>query len=164
MWRVVSRRMIVPKAADVLGKTLRARGLSPLMIRRRETVELHAFDDPRDFAERKAAARVRDAWKKAGFDAELTFSDGHFGVALGRLYMTAYAQELERRLKRSKRVYIYHRKQLEIPTWRFTFAAAPYDEAKRLWRKVQETGVADPVLMREARFRRMFPEFHASLK
>ena len=160
LWRVVSRRMIVPKAADALGEMLRKRGLSPLSIRRRETVELHAFDDPHSFAERKAAVRVRDAWKKAGFEAELTLSDGKFGVALGRLYMAPYAQSLERRLKLSKRPYVYHRKELEIPTWRFTFAATPYAEAKRLWRRVQETGVADPVLMREARFRRMFPEFY----
>jgi len=157
LWRVVTRRMIVPKAVDELGKSLRDRGLpEAITVAHQEEVELHAFDDPRSFDRREEAVRARDAWRKAGFDAELIRPDEHFGVALGRLYMAAYAQELQRRLENAKRPYTYHRRQLFIPTWRFTFAAAPYAEASKLWSKVQALGVADPVLMRESRFRAMF--------
>ncbi len=156
LWRVVTRRMIVPKAAAAMRETLVGRGLPVISLKRQEQVELHAFDDPRTFAKREDAVRVRDIWKKAGFEAELIKSDNRFGVALGRLYLAAYAQQLQRRLQKEKRTYIYHRRQLSIPTWRFTFPPAPYRQAKALWLKVQETGVADPVLMRESRFRLAF--------
>ncbi len=156
LWRVVSRRMIVPKAAAAMKATLIGRGLTVIPVQRQEQVELHAFDDPRNFAKREEAVRVREAWKKAGFDAALIKSDGRFGVALARLYMSAYAQKLQRRLQKSKRRFIYDRRQPTISTWRFTFPAAPYAEAKALWLTVQETGVADPVLMRESRFQTIF--------
>jgi len=156
LWQVLTRRMIVPKAAAAMRATLAERGLSVIPVKRQEQVELHAFDDPRTFAKREDAVRVRDIWKKAGFEAELIKPDNRFGVALGRLYLAAYAQALQRRLQKEKRDYAYHRRQLSIPTWRFTFPPLPYSEAKVLWLKVQETGVADPVLMRESRFQITF--------
>jgi len=156
LWRVVSRRMIVPKAAAAMKATLIGRGLTAIAVRRQEQVELHAFDDPRDFATREEAVHVREQWKKAGFDAALIKSDGRYGVALARLYMSAYAQKLQRRLQNSKRRFIYARRQPTITTWRFTFPASAYAEAKALWLTVQETGVADPVLMRESRFQSIF--------
>ncbi|MDX8392090.1 MAG: hypothetical protein R8K53_05925 [Mariprofundaceae bacterium] len=155
-WRVLTRRMIVPKAADAMQQTLVERQLPAIALKRQEQVELHAFDDPRSFAKREEAVAARNLWKKAGFEAELIKPDAHFGVALGRLYLVAYAQQLQRRLDKENRVYTYHRRQLSIPTWRFTFPPLPYTEAKTLWLKVQETGVADPVLMRESRFQRTF--------
>jgi len=158
LWRVVTRRMIVPKAAKALEKSLLERGLTPITLAHQEVVELHAFDDPRSFALRQEAVKVREDWKKSGFEAELISSDGKFGVALGRLYMVAYAQALQRRLEQDKHPYAYHRRQVSIPTWRFTFAAAPYLEAKLLWSKVQAMGMADPVLMHESRFRSLFAE------
>lgn len=156
LWRVVTRRMIVPKAADELGDSLRERGLAAIRVQHQEEVELHAFDDPRSFATREDALRVRAAWRKAGFEAELIRPDERFGVALGRLYMAAYAQQLQSRLQASGRPFTYHRRQLFISTWRFTFAPQPYAEAVKLWSKVQAMGVADPVLMRESRFVAMF--------
>jgi len=152
LWRVVSRRMIVPKSAMAMKIALTERGMHVIPIQRQEQVELHAFDDVRTFARREDAVRARELWKKAGFEAELIKVDAQFGIALGRLYMAAYAQELQHRLQKSKRKFTYHRRQLNIPTWRFTFPAAPYAQARALWLKVQETGVADPVLMRESRF------------
>jgi len=156
LWRVVTRRMIVPKAAEEMGRGLRQRGFSAIPIAHQEQVELHAFDDPRRFDKREDAVLARDVWRKAGFDAELIRPDEQFGVALGRLYLVAYAQQLQRRLEQAQRPYSYHRKQLDIPTWRYTFAPATYAEAGDLWARVQEMGVADPVLMRESRFRAMF--------
>jgi len=158
LWRVVSRRMIVPKSAMAMKIALSERDLHVIPIQRQEQVELHAFDDVRTFARREDAVRARELWKKAGFEAELIKVDAQFGIALGRLYMAAYAQELQQRLQKSKRQFAYHRRQLNIPTWRFTFPAAPYAQAKALWLKVQETGVADPVLMRESRFKAAFGE------
>ena len=162
LWRVVTRRMIVPKAVKELGKALRERGLPPVItLARKEAVVLHAFDDPRSFDRREDAVRARNDWRKAGFDAELIKPDEHFGVALGRLYMAAYARALQHQLELAKRPYTYHRRQVSIPTWHFTFAAAPYAEASRLWSRVQALGVADPVLMRESRFRVMFDHVSA---
>ena len=158
LWRVVSRRMIVPKAAKALERSLLERGLTPITVAHQEEVELHAFDDPRTFDAREDAVQAREIWKKSGFEAELIGSDGRFGVALGRLYMVAYAQALQRRLEQEKHPYTYHRRQVNIPTWRFTFAAAAYAEAKLLWSKVQAMGMADPVLMHESRFRSLFGE------
>ncbi|HCS12503.1 MAG: hypothetical protein COS82_02390 [Zetaproteobacteria bacterium CG06_land_8_20_14_3_00_59_53] len=156
LWRVVSRRMIVPKAAEELGQSLRERGLPAILIAHQEQVELHAFDDPRSFDKREDAVAARNEWKKAGFDAELIKPDENFGVALGRLYMVAYAQQLQRRLDNAGREFTYERRLVLIPTWRFTFAPAPYAEASALWVQVQAMGVADPVLMRESRFHAMF--------
>lgn len=156
LWRVVTRRMIVSKAVDELGQSLRQRNLPAMLIAHQEQVELHAFDDPRRFVLREDAVAVRNAWKKAGFEAELIKPDDRFGVALGRLYMLGYAQQLQRRLENAGLPYTYERRQLSIPAWRFTFAPAPYARAGMLWSQVQEMGVADPVLMRESRFRAMF--------
>jgi len=156
LWRVLTRRMIVPKAAEAMGKSLLEHGFPVIPLTHQETVELHAFDDPRKFTNREDAVHARDAWKKAGFEAELIRPDEQFGVALGRLYLAAYVQQLQRRLEKGKRPYAYHRRQLSIPAWRFTFAPASYAEARALWLKVQAMGVADPVLIRESRFRAMF--------
>ncbi len=158
LWRVVTRRMIVSKSAEAMGKSLLQRGLPAISLVQQEDVELHAFDDPRTFKVRDDAVRVRNAWRKAGFDAELIRPDGQFGVALGRLYLEAYAQALQRRLEKAKRPYTYQRRQLNVSTFRFTFAPAPYAEARELWAKVQELGVADPALMRESRFHQMFAD------
>jgi len=162
LWRVVTRRMIVPKAADAFALSLRERGLTGIKLARQEEVELHAFDDPRGFTLREDAVAVRDAWKKAGFEAELIRSDGEFGIALGRLYMAAYAQQLQRRLEQSKRPYTYDRHKVLLPTWRYTFTASPYAKARTLWQQVQAMGTADPVLMRQSRFRALFADVAAA--
>ena len=158
LWQVVTRRMIVSKSAKAMGKSMLQRDLPALSLVQEEDVELHAFDDPQTFKVRNDAVRARNVWRKAGFDAELIRPDGQFGVALGRLYLEAYAQALQRRLEKAKRPYTYQRRQLHIPTFRFTFAPAPYAEARELWAKVQELGVADPVLMRESRYHQMFAD------
>jgi hypothetical protein len=156
LWRVVTRRMIVPKAAEDMRNSLLALGLPAISLQHQDEVELYAFDDSRSFASREDAARARDAWKKAGFEAEIFKPDEHFGISLGRLYLEAYAQQLQRRLENAKRPYVYHRHQVTIPTWRFTFPAAPYAEAKGMWMRVQAMGMADPVLMQESRFQALF--------
>jgi len=156
LWRVITRRMIVSKSAEAMGKSMLRRGLPAISLVQEEDVELHAFDDPKTFEVRKDAVRARNAWRKAGFEAELIRPDGRFGVALGRLYLEAYAQALQRRLEKAKRPYSYERRQLHVATFRFTFDPAPYAEAREMWARVQELGVADPVLMRESRYRQMF--------
>lgn len=156
LWRVVTRRFIVPEAAGKLRSSLLQQGFPAIELRHQEEVELYAFDDPRSFATHEDAARVRDAWKQAGFEAQISKPDGKFGVSLGRLYLEAYARQLQRRLEGSKRPYTYHRRQVTIPTWRYTFPAMAYTDAQTLWLRVQAMGMADPVLMQEPRFQDLY--------
>lgn len=161
LWRVVTRGFVVPEAADQMRKSLLQQGLQPITLKHQEEVELYAFDDPRSFATREDAARARDAWVKAGFEAQISKPDAQFGVSLGRLYMEAYAQQLQRRLDGSKRPYIYHRRQVSIPTWHYTFAAMSYADAQALWQHVQAMGMADPVLIQEPEFQGLYGDILA---
>jgi len=156
LWRVVTRRLVWKKAAEAMDKRLEETGLRVIPIGRREEIELHAFDDARTFAKRKDAAHAKKAWEKRGFEASIIKPDTRFGVALGRLYMSAYAKQLERRLRKNGMKYRYERRMVNIPTWRFTFPATSHTEAEKLWQRIQSMGVAEPSLMPETQFQMLF--------
>ncbi|MDQ6957698.1 MAG: hypothetical protein Q9M24_01150 [Mariprofundaceae bacterium] len=156
LWRVVTRRMVWKKAAEAMHARLEETGLRVIPIGRKEDVELHAFDDVRTFAKRKEAVRAKRAWEKLGFEASIIKPNARFGVALGRLYLTAYAKQLQRRLRKNGMKYRYERRMVNIPTWRFTFPAASHAEAEKLWQRIQSLGVAEPSLMPAARFQPLY--------
>jgi len=156
LWRVVTRRMVWKKAAEAMHARLEETGLRVVTIGRKEDVELHAFDDIRTFAKRKEAARTKKAWEKRGFEASIIKPDARFGVALGRLYLAAYAKQLQNRLRKNGLKYRYERRRVNIPTWRFTFPAASHAEAEKLWQQIQSLGVAEPSLMPEKQFQTLY--------
>ncbi|RME38038.1 MAG: hypothetical protein D6794_06000, partial [Deltaproteobacteria bacterium] len=97
------------------------------------------------------------AWEQKGFEASLIRPDEtHYGIALGRLYLAAYARQLQEKLTTSDMRYRYERRLVHIPTWRFTFPPAPEPEAEALWQRIQAMGVADPVLMPESEFQSLY--------
>jgi len=156
-WRVVTRRMVWQQAAEAMRKRLKKSGLHVIPITRKENVELHAFDDVRTFSKHNNAVLAKTKWKKLGFDASITKSDNLFGIALGRLYLAAYARRLQARLERRSLKYTYHRHIVHIQTWRFTFPTATRKDAEKLWQRIQVLGFADPVLMRETQFKLLYP-------
>jgi len=156
LWRVVTRRMVWKKAAEAMNQRLEETGVRVIPIGRKEEIELHAFDDARTFAKRKNAAHAKKTWEKRGFEASIIKPDDRFGVALGRLYMTAYAKQLQNRLRKSGMKYRYDRRMVSIPTWRFTFPAASHAEAEKLWQQIQSLGVAEPSLMPEKQFQTLY--------
>jgi len=157
LWRVVTHRFVWKQAARALRKQLAEAGLPVIVLARKEDVELHAFDDARLFTKRADALQAKRAWENKGFEASLIRPDeAHFGVALGRLYLAAYARQLQARLARSGMRYRYERRLVHIPTWRFTFPPAPKPEAEALWKRIQAMGVADPVLIPECEFQSLY--------
>ncbi len=158
-WRVVTRRIVWPDAAKTLERRLRDAGLSPIVLRRQEDVTMHAFDDAtiyRDHAKAKAALRE---WRKRHMDATLIKVSVEPGkeawlVGLGRFYLTAYAEQMQARLRRIGKPYRYERRNVRIPVWRFAFAPMPRKQAEALWQRLQDMGVAAPVLMPEDEFRK----------
>jgi len=156
LWRVVTRRMVWKKAAEAMHARLEETGLPVITIGRKEEVELHAFDDVRIFIKRDEAVRAKKAWEKRGFEASIIKPDARFGVALGRLYLAAYAKQLQSRLRKSGMKYRYERRKVNIPTWRFTFPAASHAEAEKLWQRIQSLGVAEPSLMPEKQFQTLY--------
>jgi len=156
LWRVVTRRMVWKKAAEAMYTRLEETGLRVVTIGHKEDVELHAFDDVRTFVKRKEAARAKRAWEKRGFEASIIKPEARFGVALGRLYLAAYAKQLQNRLRKNGMKYRYELRMVNIPTWRFTFPAASHAEAEKLWQRIQALGVAEPSLMPENQFRAMY--------
>ncbi len=156
LWRVVTRRMVWKKAAEAMYKRLEESGLRVITLSRKEDVELYAFDDARTFTKHEEAVRARKIWEKYGFEASIIKPDKHFGVALGRLYLSAYARQLQTKLRKSGMKFRYARRMVHIPTWRFTFPAASHAEAEKLWRKIQSLGVADPALRPETQSK--FPD------
>lgn len=156
LWRVITRRMVWKKAAEAMHARLEESGLRVIPIGRKEDVELHAFDDVRTFIKRDEAVHAKKAWEKRGFEASVVKPDARFGVALGRLYLGAYAKQLQSRLRKSGMKYRYERRKVNIPTWRFTFPAASHAEAEKLWQRVQSLGVAEPSLMPETRFQPLY--------
>ncbi len=159
LWRVVTRRIVWPEAAKTLEQRLRDAGLSPIVIRRREEVTMHAFDDATIYHDRKQAKAALRDWRKRHMDATLIKAAVEPGkeawiVGLGRFYLTEYAEQMQARLRRIGKPYRYERRNVRLPVWRFAFAPMPRDQAEALWRRLQDMGIAAPALMPEEEFRR----------
>ncbi len=156
LWRVVTRRMVWQQAAKAMHKRLEEAGLRVTPISRKEDVELHAFDDARTFSNHNDAVLAKQEWKKRGLDASITKSEHIFGIALGRLYLAAYARRLQERLKKNAMKFNYDRRIVHIPTWRFTFPASTHHDAEKLWQRIQILGFADPALIPETQFMTLY--------
>jgi len=159
LWRVLSQRIILPEAAHRLIERLEQRGFAPVLYVRREAVELHVFDDPRDFASRAAAQAAQARLRAQGIDADILPTDptpGHYRLGLARYYLDEYALAFQERLRRAGIPFRYQRMRKRIPVYRLVFPPQPHDQAMRLWRQVHHTGLGRFVLMRERDYRATF--------
>jgi hypothetical protein len=156
LWRVVTRRLVWGQAAKAMQERLQQAGFSPILLQRKEPVEMHAFDDASLYPDYPSAAKAAAAWRRLGFDANVIKAPTAYIVGLGRFFITSYAEQMQERLQRSGRQYRYQRRMVDIPTFRFTFPPADHDKADQLWQQVQNLGIADPTLMPESRFQQMF--------
>ncbi len=162
-WRVMTRRMISKQAVHGMQKRLSDVGFHPELIQKREPVELHAFDDPRIFKTQSEAGKVKAKWRALGVEADvlhhLSKDDKKvFKVGLGRFYMSEYAESMQEKLKRSKQPYNYERRTVSIPSYHFIFPAMTKGEAEILWKRLQNMGIADPVIMQQSEFKRLYPK------
>lgn len=156
LWRVVTRRLVWGQAAKAMQQRLQQAGFSPILLQRREPVEMHAFDDATLYQDYPSAAKAAAVWRKSGFDANVINTTTGYLVGLGRFFITSYAEQMQQRLQRSGRHYRYQRRMVDIPTFRFTFPPADHAKASQLWQQVQNLGIAEPTLMPESRFEQMF--------
>jgi len=149
-YRVLSAKLVWGQAVEAMAERLRQAGLQPQRIQRREKVSLMAFDDARRFRLRDEALVARDQWRQAGIEAELIHVDAdHYGVALGRFYLSAYARQQEQRLRLTGLPYRSARRFLNVQTVRFVFASMSHEAAMALWKQLQALGIGAPILMRE---------------
>jgi hypothetical protein len=155
-WRVVTRRLVWGQAAKSMQQRLQQAGFSPILMERKENVPMHAFDDATIYPSTAAAAKAAAAWKKLGFEANIIETPDGYLVGLGRFFIASYAEQMQTRLKQTGRPYRYQQRMVEIPTFRFTFAPTDHDTAKQLWQRLQNLGIADPVLMPASRFAQMY--------
>jgi len=165
-WRVMTRRMISKQAVNGMRKRLLETNFHPELIQKREPVELHAFDDPRIFKKQSEAGKVKAKWRAMGVEADvlhhLTKNDEKvFKVGLGRFYMSEYAEAMQEQLKRSKQPYNYERRTVSIPSYHFVFPMMTKGEAQILWKRLQNMGIADPVIMQQNEFERLYPKVSA---
>lgn len=157
LWRVVTRRLVTPAAAKALNQRLKTMNLKPIMIKRREPVEMHVFDDQLLFSSPEKAIMARKDWLKQNIEASIIkVDDDLYLVDLGRFFQTEYAEDMQKRLKKIGKPYRYQRRSVPIPTWRFTFAASGKQQAEKIWKQLQSSGISMPVLMPEKRFQETY--------
>ncbi len=154
-WRVFTKRMVWKKAVQDLQAKFRANNMNPVILERKEAVQLHVFDDPRTFVSRTEAEAARKEWNIDSVDI-LRRSDGTYMLGLGRFYLPEYAQLRQKALKALKKPYKYTQDIKIIPTYRFIFPAMSEQEAEVLWRNIQDMGAINPVMMTENEFNAMF--------
>ncbi len=161
LWRVVTRRMVWKHAVKSMRQHLQGLDYPMREVQKREPIELYAFDDTGIFVSKKAAYQRKTWWQKHGVDADVletkqASGEVRYRVDLGRYYMRAYAQEAERTMQASGRAYRYQKRQVVIPTYRFAFPAMPKSEAEILWKRLQNLGIADPVMLRQEKFHELY--------
>jgi len=163
-WRVVTRRMVWKKAVDGMQRQLHTLDYSLTLIRKREPVELHAFDDVRLFSTKKEAYAAKTWWERQGIDADVldvSPSGGKpaYRVELGRYYLSAYAEDAQKKIEQAGKPYRYQKRQVMIPSYRFAFPAMTKSEAEILWRRLQNMGIADPVMMQASKFDSLYQAY-----
>jgi len=161
-WRVMTRRMISKQAVHGMLERLLEAGFQPKLIQKRELVELHAFDDPQIFKTQSEAAKIKAKWRAMGIEADvlhhLTKDDEKvFKVGLGRFYMSEYAEAMQEQLKKSNQPYNYERRMVSIPSYHFIFPEMTKNEAEILWKRLQNLGLADPIIMQQSKFKSLYP-------
>ncbi|MDT8375618.1 MAG: hypothetical protein RQ867_02645 [Mariprofundaceae bacterium] len=156
LWRIVTRRMVWKQAIASMRDRLYREGFETRLIVIREPVELHAFDDPRSFKTMEEAEKVKEQWQKKKIDAEALKREVTYGVALGRFYITSYAEQMQARLKSIGLPYLYERRTVIVPAYRFVFEPMQKEQAEKSWKRLQNLGIADPAMMKESEFQRLY--------
>lgn len=156
LWRIVTKRMVWKKAISSMRDRLYREGFETQLIVKREPVELHAFDDPGSFKTQAGAEKAKAKWRKKKIDAEVIKREVTFAVALGRFYLTSYAEQMQERLKRIGKPYRYDKRTVTIPAYRFVFNPMEKDNATKSWERLQNLGIADPVMMRESEYQKVY--------
>lgn len=152
MWRVMTQRMVWKQAVDAMQERLLAAGLELAVVRRKEPVELHAFDDAATFETSQAAEKARAVWQERGIQADVSKLEQGYGVSLGRFYLIDYAERMQARLKEIGAPYQYARRTVTIPAYRFVSAAMEKAETEKLWQTLQDMGIGNPVLIPDSRY------------
>ena len=160
-WRVVTRRIVWSAAVRTLEERLVEAGLSPIKLKRKEPVIMHAFDDAALYRTAEAAEAAKKKWLKKNIEAtvikaNIEVNKDIYMVGLGRFYLTEYAEQIQNRLKQIGKPYRYERRTVTIPVYRFTFPARNKRESEKLWQQLQDLGVATPVLMPEKEFQKAY--------
>lgn len=161
-WRIVTRRMVWGKSVQAMQTQLAQEELPFELLRRREPIELHVFDDERSFDSAAEAGKVKEAWRKQGIEAEVVKYGDHLIVALGRFYLTAYAEQLQEKLRQVGQPYRYEQRNVDIPVYRFISSPLEKQQAEEIWQRLQSLGIADPVLMRESRYESLFGDMQST--
>ncbi len=156
MWRIVTKRMVWKTAIATMRDRLYKEGFETQLIVKEEPIELHAFDDPGIFNTQAEAEKVKAAWRKKKIEAEVLKREITYIVGLGRFFLTSYAEQMQERLKRINKPYVYQRRTVVIPAYRFVFNPMEKEEATRSWQKLQNLGIAEPVMMRETEYQRIY--------
>ncbi|MFC1567848.1 hypothetical protein ACFL3K_01440 [Pseudomonadota bacterium] len=156
LWRIVTKRMVWKQAIASMRDRLYKEGFETELLVKREPVEVHAFDDPRSFKTLAEAEKVKAQWRKKKIDAEALFREVTYGVALGRFYITSYAEQMQARLKIIGLPYVYERRTVIVPAYRFIFAPMEKKQAEKSWRQVKNLGIAEPSMMKESEFQRLY--------
>jgi len=154
-WRVFTKRMVWKKAVDDLQAKFKEHNMEPIILSRKEAVQLQVFDDPRSFVSHADAEAAKKDWHIDGVDV-LRRNDGKYMLGLGRFYLPEYAQLRQKELQTLKKPYKYSQETKIIPTFRFIFPALSEAEAEVLWKNIQDIGAINPVMMRENEFNAMF--------
>ncbi len=154
-WRVLTRRMVWDKAVAEFQSRLHEKNLEAIVFKRKESVSLHVFDDPRRFVSRGQAKAAQQAWGIDDVDI-LRQEDGRYMLGLGRFFIAKYAENRQNRLTKTGQQYTYEKRIKKIPTYRFIFPALPESEAELLWQNVQDMGAVDPMMMSEGEFNATF--------
>jgi len=155
MWRVFTKRMVWDKAATAFQERLKESGIEAIVLKRKESVMLHVFDDPRHFNSRNEAVKAQKAWKIEEVDL-LKRKDDSYMLGLGRFYIAEYAQKRQKNLDKNGTKYTYKKQLKVIPTYRFVFPSLPEPEAQTLWKNIQKIGAVDPIMMPTNEFNAMF--------
>lgn len=156
MWRIVTKRMVWKTAIATMRERLDKEGFETQLIVKEEPVELHAFDDPGVFKTKAEAEQVKAVWRKRKVEAEVLKRETAYIVGLGRFFLTAYAEQMQERLKRIGNPYKYERRTVVIPAYRFVFNPMEKAEATQSWQKLHDLGIAEPVMMREAEYQKVY--------
>ena len=154
-WRVFTKRMVWKKAVDELQAKFKEHNMNPIILERKEAVQLHVFDDPRSFVSRTEAEVALQEWNIDSIDI-LRRSDGKYMLGLGRFYLPEYAKLRQEALQTLKKPFKYFQDTKIIPTYRFIFPALSEHEAEVLWKNIQDMGAINPVMMTENEFNAMF--------
>jgi len=158
LWRITTHRMVWKQGVQDLRRKLAAAGLHPQLLSRKEDVELYAFDDARTFTSMAQAQQAQVEWHRRGIDdVDIeVIKPGNYSIALGRYYIMEFAQQTEKRLRHTGLPYQQNRRAMRIPAMRFIFPAMLRPQADTLWKKLQNLGVSQPVIMQDDEFQRRF--------